>query len=111
MSDTSNANPQDPAIEALRERVRQFDAENAADAARIAARTLCRDEFNEMIAVLTRKLRPRKPRVVSAQGQEPSGREAPQDRQESPANPPLSVFGALPSNDDLAVSEPQAAAV
>jgi hypothetical protein len=62
---------QDPAIEALRERARQLDTDIDAARRRLEIATACRDELLEMVAVLSRKPRSRKPRIVT----EPADRE------------------------------------
>jgi len=62
MSDTTT--PNDAAIDHLRERVRQLDADIAALKARLDGLTMVRDDYLDTIATLARKSRPRKPRAV-----------------------------------------------
>jgi hypothetical protein len=81
MSDISS--PQDPAIEALRERERQLDADVQQHIRNAEVATACRNEVRELIALLTRKARVRKPRVV---GETANGTPV-------PARDPLAIGG------------------
>lgn len=62
MSDTPT--PNDAAIEHLRERVRQLEADIAMHRARMEGATMIRDDYLDTIATLSRKSRPRKVRAV-----------------------------------------------
>jgi hypothetical protein len=63
MSDTTPT-PNDAAIEHLRERVRQLEADIAMHRARMEGATMIRDDYLDTIATLSRKSRPRKVRAV-----------------------------------------------
>jgi hypothetical protein len=92
MSDTV-ANPQDAAIEACRERARQFDADIQDLARRMEVATACRDQFLDMAATLARKSRStRKPRVAS----ETAPASAPETAPPGEAKPPRSPLFAVP---------------
>jgi len=64
MSDIS-ANPMDAAIAVLRERERELDGEILAHTRQVEMATARRDELLDLIATLSRKPRPRKPRQVA----------------------------------------------
>jgi hypothetical protein len=73
--------PNDAAIEALRERERQLDAEIQAHTRRAEVATERREEVRDLIAMLSRKPRARRPRAVEASDapQSEAGREPPAD--------------------------------
>jgi hypothetical protein len=92
MSDTNLSSPHDAAIETVRERVRQLAADIALHKARMEGATLVHDELVELIATLTRKARPKKPRPVGASTSAPIA-----DSAEEPARP--TVFAAAATSD------------
>ena len=85
MSDTTS-NPMDAAIAVLRDRERELDAEIQSHIRQVEIATARRDELLDLIATLSRKPRPRKPRAVAEA--------APSTPEEAAPAPRPSIFAA-----------------